>query len=94
MSGDGEFVETVRDAESSTVEVRKAPSGSVASAMYTLRGSCAVLRARAAPFLKSERLDGLVPTYRLTFPRAPRPEELNGATKSVFSIADCAALRF
>jgi hypothetical protein len=94
LDGEGEFVETSRQPDHSIVEVRKAPAGSVASSLYALRGACAVLRARAAPFVASQRLAGAVPTYRLTFPAAPTADALTGATKNTFSKADCTALRF
>jgi hypothetical protein len=93
LGGEGEFIEVKRDAGYSIVEVTKSPAGSVVSSMYALRGACAVLRARNAEYVASERISSL-PSYRLTFPKTPRPEELSGAKKSVFSSSDCSALRF
>jgi hypothetical protein len=94
ITTDGEFVETARDAQSSTVEVRKSPPGSVPASLFALRGSCAVMRARGAKYFSSQRLAGAVPTYRLTFPSTAKPEELSGPTRSMFSISDCATLRY
>jgi hypothetical protein len=91
---DGEFVETARDAQSSTVEVRKSPPGSVPTSLFALKGSCAVMRARGAKYFSSQRLPGTVATYRLTFPSTAKPEELSGPTRTVFSISDCATLRY
>lgn len=94
LGGEGEFVEVTREAEFSIVEVRKAPAGSVPSSLYALRGACAVLRARSVQYVASERVASTVPSFRLTFPKAPKSEELSGTTKSVFSRSDCSALRF
>jgi hypothetical protein len=94
LAGEGEFVELERGADFSIVEVRRAPQGSVPASMYTLRGVCAVLRARGADYVTSTRVAGASVQYRLTFPTSPPPEALRGPTKSVFSKSKCAALRF
>ena len=90
----GEFVEVERTAGHSIVEVRRAPPGSVAASMFTLRGACAVARARGAAYLASTPVAGPVPAYRLTFPKTASDAQLRGPAKSVFSIADCDLLRF
>lgn len=94
LSGDGELVETERTPAYSVMQVRRAPAGSVPSAMYALRGACAVLRARGANYVESERVAGAPATYRLTFPTSPAPERLSGASKSIFTLGECTALRF
>ena len=94
LGGEGEFVEVERTAGESRVEVRRAPPGSVPSSLYTLRGVCAVLRARGAAYVDSEPLPGPVPTYRLTFPATVPAEALTGRGKRVFTPADCALLHF
>lgn len=48
LSGDGELVETERAPTNSPMQIRRAPAGSVPSAMYALRGARAVLKARGA----------------------------------------------
>jgi len=94
ITGDGEFVETERSSEHSTVQVRRAPQGSVPAAMFTLRGVCAVLRARSQQFVTSTPVAGSSGTYRLTFPSQPSAASLSGASKSVFTLAECRSLGF
>lgn len=94
LTDQGEFVEVERTAEHSIVEVRRAPAGSVPASMFTLRGACAVARARGAAHVASTPLAGPMPAYRLTFPRTASDAQLRGPAKSVFSIADCDLLRF
>ena len=94
LGGEGEFVEVERTESESRVEVRRAPAGSVPSSLYTLRGVCAVLRARGAAYVSSEQLPGPVPTYRLTFPATMPAEAITGRAKRVFTPADCALLHF
>ena len=94
LSGDGELVEIERTPTYSLMQIRRAPAGSVPSAMYALRGMCAVLKARGATYASSERVAGVATTYRLTFPTAPSPESLSGRSKTVFSLSECARLRF
>ena len=90
----GEFIEIQRAPNYSTVEIRGAPTGSVPSSMFALRGSCAVARARGERFFSSKPVMGVVRTYTLTFPKSPADGELTGPSKSVFSVADCTNLRF
>ena len=90
----GEFVEVERSDEYSIVEVRSSPSGSAPSAMYALRGACSVARVRGEQYVSSQPHSGSVRTYRLLFPKTPTEAQLRGSAKSVFSMADCAALRF
>ena len=94
LAGDGEVVETERTPTHSLMQVRRAPAGSVPSSMYALRGACAILRARGKNYVASVRLADSPATYRLTFPVSPSPEDLRGATKSVFTLGECIALRF
>jgi hypothetical protein len=94
LTDGGELIETERAPEFSVIEVRKSPPGSVPSSMFTLRGACAVARARGEKFFDSSPVPGATRAYRITFPRAPSPESLTGRTKSVFSLSDCALLGF
>jgi hypothetical protein len=94
MANGGEFVETERTAQHSTVEVRKAPKGSVPSSMYALRGSCAVMRARGENYVASTTVSNSPPTFRLTFPSAPDMAQRSGPERSVFSRTECAMLGF
>lgn len=94
LSEGGELVEVERKEEYSVIEVRRTPSGSVASSMYVLRGACAVARARGQVYFASTAVGGPLRSYRIVFPKTPSEEQLRGSTKSVFSMADCVALRF
>lgn len=94
LSGDGELAEVERTVEYSIMTITKAPQGSVASSMFALRGACAILRARQATFVTSQPVAGADRSYRLKFPSTASPGELSGASKSVFTRADCSALRF
>jgi hypothetical protein len=94
MADGGEFVETERTAQHSTVEVRKAPQGSVPSSMYALRGSCAVMRARGENHVASTSVSNSPPTFRLTFPSAPDAAQRSGPGRSVISRTECALLGF
>lgn len=94
MAGEGEFVEIERTPEHSIVQVRRAPAGSVPSSMYTLRGVCAVLKARNERFVSSTPVAGSARTYRLTFPASATTQELEGRGKSVASLSDCRALGY
>lgn len=94
IAGDGELVETERTASYSVMQVRRSPAGSVPSALFALRGACAILRARAENYVASEAISSSPATYRLTFPKSTLPESLKGATKSVFAESECRALRF
>lgn len=87
------FRELRREADHSLVQATITSGGSVSSAMFVLRGVCMVLRARTAPYVASAPEPSAPPrSYRLTFPDQPRPEQLVGREKSVFSAADCKLL--
>jgi len=90
----GELVEVDRQTAHSIIEVRSTPPGSVASSLFILRGSCAVARARGKPYFRSQAEAGPVRSYRLTFPDSASSSELQGSTKTVFSLAECELLRF
>ena len=62
--------------------------------MFTLRGVCAVLRARSRQFVTSTPVAGNSGTYRLTFPSQPSAASLSGASKSVFTLSECQSLGF
>ncbi len=94
VSDGGEFVEIERQPEYSVIELRTAPQGSVPASMFALRGSCAVARARGKKYFASTPVAGAVRAYRLTFPQAATEAQLQGSTKSVFSLEECALLRF
>jgi hypothetical protein len=94
ISEGGDFIEVERKADYSVVEVRRAPTGSVASSLFALKGACAVARARGEQFFSSTPITGSVPTHRLTFPRTAASDELRGPKKSVFALAECEMLRF
>lgn len=87
-------MEVERQTGFSTVEVRRAPAGSVPASLFALRGACAVARARGELFFASVPVPGPVTTHRLSFPRAPNQDELSGPRKSVFALAECDMLRF
>jgi hypothetical protein len=86
------FRELERAQTHSVVEVFVASGGSVSSSMFTLRGVCAVVRARGEKFGHSEPVQP--GKYKVSFPTAPAPEQLRGPNKSVFSLEECALLRF
>jgi hypothetical protein len=88
------FRELERAQTHSVVEVFVASGGSVSSSMFTLRGVCAVVRARSEKFGQSEPVAGQPGKYKVSFPTAPAPEQLRGPNKSVFSLEECALLRF
>ncbi len=90
----GELAEIERAPEYSIVEVRNAPSGSVASSLFALRGACAVARARGQNYFASTPVTGKAATYRISFPTAPSASELVGGTKSVFTLAECQQMQF
>jgi hypothetical protein len=94
LTDGGDFIELQRAADYSTVQVRKAPEGSVPSSMFALRGSCAVTRARGELYFASVLIAGGTREYRLTFPKSATESQLRGSAKSVFALAECALLRF
>jgi hypothetical protein len=90
----GELVELERTPEFSVIEVRRAPTGSVPSSLFALRGACAVARARGQRYFASSPVPGKPATHRITFPQVASESQLTGSTKSVFSLADCQLLQF
>ncbi len=94
VSGQGELRETEREPSYSIIEVPVVPPGGAESSLFILRGACAVLRARGFKYFASEKMPGARTAFRLTFPETATQEQLQGPSKSVFSLAECSSLRF
>jgi hypothetical protein len=92
-----EFNEIERTAEASVVEVSMVSGGSVASSMFTMRGMCAITRARGAKYFSTERIATNPTRYKVVFPadRPPSAPEPSGTynPKRVISVAECQLLR-
>jgi hypothetical protein len=92
-----EFREIERTAEASVVEVSMVSGGSVASSMFTMRGMCAVTRARGAKYFSTERIASNPTRYKVVFPAdrppaGPQPSNTYNPQR-VISVADCQLLR-
>jgi len=86
--------EVERAANHSVVVVTFTSGGSVSSSMFILKGMCGVARARGESFFTSTDEGGSPRSYRVTFPKGPKPEELSGPGKKVFALSDCERLGF
>jgi hypothetical protein len=88
------FREARREADHSVVEVQFTSGASVPSSMFIVKGMCAIMRARGERYFQSEPLGSGPAQYKVTFPRQPNDNELQGREKKVFSEQDCSRLRF
>jgi hypothetical protein len=92
-----EFREIERTAEASVVEVTMVSGGSVSSSMFTMRGMCAITRARGAKYFSTQRIASNPTRYKVVFPADPPPagpEPSNTYNpQRVISVADCQLLR-
>jgi hypothetical protein len=93
-----EFRELSRTSSNSIVEVALASGGSTSSAMFTLRGMCAVTRARGEKFFSTERIATNPTRYKVSFPKtqpaAPPAPGSPGDANRVVSVAECGMFRF
>ena len=94
---DMEFTETDRTDNASMVTVRYVAGGSVVSAMWILRGMCAVTRARGKSAFRTERLPAPPGRFKITFvtsdPADPPTAPASGADR-VITLHECGMLHF
>ena len=90
------YQELSRDAGSSVVEVSFVSGGSVSASMFTLRGSCALARARGEQFFRVMTVSREPIRFELRFlPEASEAQRHPAnKTEKVFSRGECSLLGF
>lgn len=88
------YQELERGNDFSIVEVTFTSGGSVSSAMFILRGTCGVARARGEKYFRTEQLSKAPITFRVQFlPEATeRDLQPEKTTAKVWSVAECALI--
>jgi hypothetical protein len=89
----GYLVETQREADFSLLEVKTAPGNDRAFTELVLKGMCAALESRSAPYVAAKRVPGYYPAFRITFPENAKEADLASKIALVRSISECRAVQ-
>lgn len=90
--GGASFHELTREPEFSLAELVPGRAGVAQADQLALRGACAVLQDRAEAHVLIERISMRPALFRLSFPKQPDAELLQGPAKSAFSALECVQL--